>query len=473
MTNEPIDNEDEATELAYGTLPLVQKITVRGLHGRVDYDLDLSTIEADGNVALLYGDNGTGKTTILRLLWDLLSPAPKKGHRTRISKVAFSQFSVHLSDLTEIRAVRKVPSTGPYVIELFRGGELEDKSNWPEAGPYEEFLENLPPTEWSFRLEMNDPEIVQAAEQARAKRTYLERLKSFGSSPYFLADTRTTSSDEVEDEVVYYDANRRVRVAQNDSERSRKFSNPLALELEQTMRAVTAKFRRITLGGSVQGSAGANSVYMDVIGRLADTSDLGEDASTTRKDLIDRVERIGKRNSAFADLDLVSGFATKQFVKNLRAVKQENLGSVRSIVDPFLQSLSARLDALEDARLLIQTLLDEANKYLLDKRLTYRRRVLRVELADESQLKTDQLSSGECHVLLLLLNAVLAGGAARLFIIDEPELSLNVKWQRRIVSSLLSLTDGTGLQFVLATHSIELLSGYRDRVVRLSPVRND
>jgi len=154
---------------------------------------------------------------------------------------------------------------------------------------------------------------------------------------------------------------------------------------------------------------------------------------------------------------------------SVRSIPKANLGNVLSILDPYLNSLSARLDALQDSQILIQTLLDEANQYLTDKRILYSSRGIRIELTDETTLQTHQLSSGECHVLLLLCNAVLARGSGRVFLIDEPELSLNVKWQRRIVKSLLAITEGSGVQFILATHSIELLSGFRNRVVKLRP----
>ena len=51
--------------------------------------------------------------------------------------------------------------------------------------------------------------------------------------------------------------------------------------------------------------------------------------------------------------------------------------------------------------------------------------------------------------------------------IDEPELSLNVKWQRELTKTLLGFIVGTRTQFILATHSIELLSRRQDCVVKL------
>jgi len=72
--------------------------------------------------------------------------------------------------------------------------------------------------------------------------------------------------------------------------------------------------------------------------------------------------------------------------------------------------------------------------------------------------------------LLLLCNALHARESASVFVIDEPEISLNIKWQRQLIDALLKTTDGSPVQFVLATHSIPLLGSYRDCVAELSPV---
>jgi ABC-type glutathione transport system ATPase component len=108
---------------------------------------------------------------------------------------------------------------------------------------------------------------------------------------------------------------------------------------------------------------------------------------------------------------------------------------------------------------------------LRGKKLSYRagRGGLQIQLESGETLGPEQLSSGECHIILLLTNALLARDGSKLFLIDEPELSLNVKWQRQVIRSLLACTEGSGVQFVIATHSIELLSGYRDNVERLVP----
>jgi predicted ATP-binding protein involved in virulence len=55
--------------------------------------------------------------------------------------------------------------------------------------------------------------------------------------------------------------------------------------------------------------------------------------------------------------------------------------------------------------------------------------------------------------------------------IDEPEISLNIKWQRQLIQSLLDVTKGSNIQFIFASHSMELLTPHRDRVVRLMGVQ--
>jgi ABC-type glutathione transport system ATPase component len=78
-----------------------------------------------------------------------------------------------------------------------------------------------------------------------------------------------------------------------------------------------------------------------------------------------------------------------------------------------------------------------------------------------------QLSSGEQQLLLLFCYVLTARDTPTIFMIDEPEISLNVKWQRQLVQALLDITEDASIQFVFASHSIELLAQHRNRVVKL------
>jgi predicted ATP-binding protein involved in virulence len=76
-------------------------------------------------------------------------------------------------------------------------------------------------------------------------------------------------------------------------------------------------------------------------------------------------------------------------------------------------------------------------------------------------------SSGERQLVLLLSNTILARDTAGIFLIDEPELSLNVKWQRNLVSALLRCSEGSRIQYVLASHTLELITQHKRDAIRL------
>lgn len=61
------------------------------------------------------------------------------------------------------------------------------------------------------------------------------------------------------------------------------------------------------------------------------------------------------------------------------------------------------------------------------------------------------LSKGEKNLLGLFLLAFLSSDKNTLFILDEPDLSLHIEWQRKLIEILLQLAPES--QFIIATHS--------------------
>lgn len=79
--------------------------------------------------------------------------------------------------------------------------------------------------------------------------------------------------------------------------------------------------------------------------------------------------------------------------------------------------------------------------------------------AGEDVLDSDVLSAGEKQFLgFLAYNALLMGGT---LFIDEPELSLHIDWQRRLLPTLSEQRPDN--QLIIATHSPFIYSIYEDR----------
>ena len=63
----------------------------------------------------------------------------------------------------------------------------------------------------------------------------------------------------------------------------------------------------------------------------------------------------------------------------------------------------------------------------------------------------DDLSSGEKHIMALLGKVALSSSDRDVFIADEPELSLHLAWQRKLLPALRKLAPG--MQIIVATHA--------------------
>ena len=73
-------------------------------------------------------------------------------------------------------------------------------------------------------------------------------------------------------------------------------------------------------------------------------------------------------------------------------------------------------------------------------------------------LKTHQLSSGEQNEIVMLYRLVYEVPDQSLLLIDEPENSLHVAWQKTIVDDMKEIADIKRLQIIIATHSPSIVS---------------
>lgn len=84
-------------------------------------------------------------------------------------------------------------------------------------------------------------------------------------------------------------------------------------------------------------------------------------------------------------------------------------------------------------------------------------------------VNSDALSAGEKQMLSFIAYNAFYRDAV--FLIDEPELSLHVDWQRQLFSILMG--QQTSNQFVIATHSPFIYSKYPDKEILIDPSRGD
>lgn len=99
----------------------------------------------------------------------------------------------------------------------------------------------------------------------------------------------------------------------------------------------------------------------------------------------------------------------------------------------------------------VNLLAEKFNEYLIDeKTLKILDDKVYIEV-DGRELPISDLSSGERHILTFLTLVLFQGRQRNFLVIDEPEISLNIKWQRQLLGLLHNLAPNT--QIIVASHS--------------------
>ena len=106
------------------------------------------------------------------------------------------------------------------------------------------------------------------------------------------------------------------------------------------------------------------------------------------------------------------------------------------------------------------------NSFLSNKSIKFDERGhLKIETSSTADINPRFLSSGEKQILIFLTEALLRVEKPVVYVADEPELSLHVTWQEKLLKSLVTL--GGQMQVIVATHSPDIVGNFQDKVIDL------
>lgn len=85
------------------------------------------------------------------------------------------------------------------------------------------------------------------------------------------------------------------------------------------------------------------------------------------------------------------------------------------------------------------------------------------------QIQPYMLSSGEKQLLVIMLTALVQEGRHCVMLMDEPEISLHIEWQQRLITLIRTLNPNT--QIILCTHSPAIvMDGWMDAVTEIDEI---
>jgi energy-coupling factor transporter ATP-binding protein EcfA2 len=439
----------------------IQHIDIEDLFGIYTYSIPADNIDIS-QLLILYGQNGAGKTTILQMIFNLLSSEHEEDHKTELANTKFKKISITLSDKSKISAYRRENLVGGYTLLL----EKKD--------------EKIFEIDCSVSYDKDKYHINSSTVNSKFYE-FLSKIRDMDLSIHFLSDDRKVKSNismilnEKEDKLKISNIPIDILYKIRGEEEDKTFSLS-DIFLQIAIKRVENWFNNEALKGNTIGQSDIQEIYFNLITELLDENkkenNLNE-STISKEAILEKLNTLNKRNKEFIKYNLTLDFDLDKYIDIIN-ISDTKLETIENILKPYIEGIEKRLNAIEDTKNIIDTFVTTLNDFYIGKELKFsigstKENGIKIysQYNDKEELNPATLSSGEKQLLLLFCNTITAREQASIFIIDEPELSLNVVWQRKLINALLEFSKGSSIQFILASHSIELLSNYSNNVSQL------
>lgn len=430
----------------------IERVSIQGLFGHLNHSIEFPEVQEESpttSMALLYGPNGIGKTTILRMIEGILrareirvaafnpiSSRDSRGMTLGIFRlVPFRTFTLQLSGIPTLQVTRLVghtPSTAPG-IEVRFGGMTGRASFEPE-----------------HRIN-----------------GYSEDRDLFALRQEFGRLSRELSFELVETARVHRQQDERARRSARNALVGRDVDDG-GNETDSLSRSMARFVAEAQINYQEFFTATAPELFPRILERLndprADDPDIELLLARLRHvaDQDAQTDRLGLERDRwdYGQLEQALGSAVQQ---------PEIRHNALAIMAQYVETLEARA---EERRLISNRLFtfeNVMNEFFFDKTVRVSQfSGLEIKTKSGTSLTEANLSSGEYNLLYLMVSAVLARRRGTVIAIDEPEMSMHIQWQRKLIPALFECAKNAEPQFILATHSPDLAATYRESLMELS-----
>lgn len=380
----------------------ITSLKISGLAGRKK-DIE---IKFNRDVNILFGVNGVGKTTLLKIIHSALENDPKIVSGLPFSAAEVGIYSVHL-EREIVRSLKN--SSKASQANLFDGSELTSR----QVALVQRRLFAELGEEWGAKNGIGDE--LDGAEFAHE---YLPTTRLISVSD--MASTR--------------------RVVDSQSEEA-NINNMMEAQLQQQWVKYFSPLQASTQEVQQKGIARILSTVLSL-------NSIPEDSQTLEPDVAYAVTRKFLSSNLSTKLPQTKSVFTKNYLSDKRLAAVVNQIAI----------IEKEVDAVRRPKDQLQKLL---NSLFLNKEVDLSGGIIKVVFGSEGQkqpLKLSQLSSGEKQALYILIHALRAN--VNSLIVDEPELSMHIDWQRQIISAIRELNPMA--QIIMATHSPEVMANSSD-----------
>ena len=431
----------------------LQRIVVDELFDTYNHDINLNLHD---RVTLLHGPNGVGKTVILGMISALLQERFDYFRRT-----PFSRFLLVFDDSSALELQANDESESDdrqYLLKLTRNGTSQSAtvSGAFRAVAIAEKVEYLRPhggmaNTWR---DMRDGEILSASEVlSRYADSVSPAENPDGDLSWFSNFLKNAN-------VHFIEAHRLVRMESDIEGRYERFARPRRPSMISTVVEYSRDYCKRLADTMAQYGRQSQALDQSFPQRLMEAVD-----ELDVQDLQDRMSKLDEKTDDYKTMGILDKTPTHPFPVS-------SLGNIdptqARVMTLYVQDTEKKLQALEDLATRTRLLLENVNEKYRHKRIQLDREKGFVATSDSDQpLSLSSLSSGEQQELVLHYDLLFRVPSNTIVLIDEPELSLHLAWQKKFLPDLLTIVRLSNFDALVATHSPFVVGERTDLMIAL------
>lgn len=438
-----------------------------------EYNHSFSIGDGD-NFAILYGQNGIGKTKFLQII-----NAISHCNAFEIIHIPFESATLRYSD-GSLLTVRRSSKKDDHVGQLDEDSETYEACSlkfhlkiakkgtfdWEYRGGgtdyflqrrlgYDRINDNLWRDPRDGEIATTDELMMRYPGRFRRHISHVnkklppeEMTEFLDKVPSFLIDTQRLRTEETEDEAAPQRAHYSRRMSRSVTRISKE-----AEDIKTLLKNAQTEHSRITQQ--------LDRTFPSRV--LAPTEEKNtynpEDIRKRYNDQIDFRNRLAQVVSVPIEEEL--------------SLHEEQLKNdwARTLLNQYLDDAEKKLKPFEPLLEKIDLLEDIINQRLLNKTLTVSDKdgISIQHSRTKRNIPLDALSSGEQHEIILMTDLLFNVPEGALVLIDEPEISLHILWQLAFIPDVERIATNNGFRFVVATHSPQIINDKWDLAVQLGP----
>ncbi len=434
----------------------LRSFKINRLHNFLNYELKF-----ENNTLILLGENGSCKTTIIKMLYYTLSLQWGKLSQYNFESIEIcvdsDTFLVNKDDIflssvaIDERLLRRLPiPVRRYIMDMLERDDRIDLQRLEDICKHYDI-----PVEY----------ILQELSIEEKPTLFLKQINKKNKRSQFLESLQALRKKVEDIHILYLPTYRRIeqelrvvlegRIDEDDVRnrrlmRSKERSNFTEL-IEFGMRDVDTAINDTLINLKDSFRSNLNELTLSYLGDIVDKK--YDTSSIEKLDFIDdsTIHKIMNR----VDETILSKQRKDKLFEVIRDIKERGDQSEHNkVICHYFLKLYESYNELNLKETAIRNFIDVCNVYLNNKTIHYDSQNFNYvikSIYNDDEIKLFQLSSGEKQIVSLFSHLYLSSRNNYLVLIDEPELSLSVKWQKMFLEDVRKGEFCSGL--VAVTHS--------------------